>query len=57
MPAWMAGAFLLLQGLTEMLRCLVCLQRGQWPSRDQDVQENDVSKLRELVHADADRGA
>ncbi len=45
-----AGILLLAQGLVEIVRCIVCLQQGQWPSRGQDVEEVDVDKLKEMVH-------
>ncbi|MEY3872974.1 MAG: hypothetical protein RLZZ296_1969 [Pseudomonadota bacterium] len=45
-----AGAFLLLQGLVEIVRCIVCLQQGEWPSRGDDVAEVDVEKLKEMVN-------
>jgi TRAP-type mannitol/chloroaromatic compound transport system permease small subunit len=45
-----AGALLLLQGLVEIVRCIVCLRQGAWPSREQDVEEVDVDKLKEMVH-------
>jgi len=45
-----AGAILLAQGLVEIVRCIVCLQQGEWPSRGQDVEEVDVEKLKEMVH-------
>ena len=52
-----AGAFLLLQGLVEIVRCVICLRDGAWPSREHDVEEVDVDKLKEMVHAtDADIG-
>ena len=52
-----AGAFLLLQGLVEIVRCVICLREGAWPSREHDVEEVDVDKLKEMVHAtDADIG-
>ena len=46
----LAGAFLLLQGLVEIVRCIVCLQQGAWPARGEDVEEVDVEKLKEMVH-------
>ena len=50
-----AGAFLLVQGLVEIVRCVLCIKQGEWPSRDQDVEEVDVEKLKEMVHVtDAD---
>lgn len=45
-----AGAFLLAQGLVEIVRCIVCLKQGEWPSRGDDVEEVDVEKLKEMVH-------
>ncbi len=50
-----AGGTLLLQGVVEIIRCLMCLRDGEWPSRDEDVEEVDVDKLKEMVHVkDAD---
>jgi TRAP-type mannitol/chloroaromatic compound transport system permease small subunit len=49
-----AGVLLLLQGVVEILRCVVCLRDGAWPSREQDVEEVDVDKLKAMVTHDAD---
>lgn len=50
-----AGAFLLLQGIVEIIRCVMCLKTGVWPLRAQDVEEVDVDKLKEMVNVkDAD---
>ncbi len=50
-----AGAVLLLQGLVEIVRCVICLRQGEWPSREHDVEEVDVEKLKDMVHVkDAD---
>jgi TRAP-type mannitol/chloroaromatic compound transport system permease small subunit len=37
-----AGGLVMLQGLAEMVRCLVCLRTGAWPARLEDVEEIDV---------------
>jgi TRAP-type mannitol/chloroaromatic compound transport system permease small subunit len=37
-----AGLLVMLQGLAEMVRCLVCLRTGAWPARLSDVEEIDV---------------
>ncbi len=51
----LAGAALLLQGLVEIARCVLCLRHGAWPAREEDVEEVDVEKLKEMVHVkDAD---
>jgi TRAP-type mannitol/chloroaromatic compound transport system permease small subunit len=44
-----AGLLLLLQGFAEIIRCVICLKVGQWPSREQDVEEVDVDKLKAMV--------
>jgi TRAP-type mannitol/chloroaromatic compound transport system permease small subunit len=48
-PVWqfkfmipLAGAMVMLQGIAEIVRCLVCLRTGEWPSRLHDVTEIDV---------------
>jgi hypothetical protein len=45
-----AGFFLLMQGIVEIIRCIRCLKDGQWPSRIEDVEEVDVDKLKEMMH-------
>ena len=37
-----AGALVMLQGIAEVVRCIVCLKTGAWPSRLKDVAEIDV---------------
>lgn len=50
-----AGGVLLLQGFVEIIRCVICLQTGTWPKREDDVEEVNVEKLKEMVHVkDAD---
>jgi len=46
----LAGAFLFMQGIVEIVRCVVCIRQGAWPSREHDVEEVDVDKLKEMVH-------
>jgi TRAP-type mannitol/chloroaromatic compound transport system permease small subunit len=45
----LAGAIVLLQGLVEIARCIICLRDGVWPSREADVEEVDVEKLKQEV--------
>jgi TRAP-type mannitol/chloroaromatic compound transport system permease small subunit len=53
-----AGGLLLLQGIVEIARCVLCLRQGEWPSRVEDVEEVDVDKLKQMVHvSDADIAA
>ncbi|RJR47469.1 MAG: TRAP transporter small permease subunit [Desulfobacteraceae bacterium] len=45
-----AGFFLLIQGIVEIIRCIRCLKEGQWPSREEDVEEVDVDELKQMMH-------
>ena len=45
-----AGAFVLVQGIVEIVRCVICIKQGEWPSREADVQEVDVDKLKAELH-------
>ena len=49
-----AGALVMLQGVAEIMRCVVCLQTGEWPSRLKDVSETDVieEQLAQSEHVD-----
>jgi TRAP-type mannitol/chloroaromatic compound transport system permease small subunit len=45
-----AGALVLMQGIVEIIRCVICIRVGEWPSREEDVEEVDVDKLKEELH-------
>src|SRR5215204_7477339 len=51
-----AGALIMLQGFAEIVRCIVCLKTGEWPSRLKDVAEMDVveEQLAHSQHVDAE---
>ena len=51
----LAGLILLFQGAVEIFRCVICIQQGEWPSREQDVEEVDVEKLKAMVGLDKDK--
>ena len=46
----LAGSMILMQGIVEIIRCIICIKQGEWPSREADIQEVDVDKLKEMVH-------
>ncbi len=37
-----AGALVLMQGIAEIVRCVICIRTGEWPERLKDVEEIDV---------------
>ena len=49
-----AGALIMLQGIAEIVRCIVCLRTGEWPSRLRDVSDMDVveEQLSQSEHVD-----
>jgi TRAP-type mannitol/chloroaromatic compound transport system permease small subunit len=46
-----AGALVMLQGVAEIVRCVVCLRTGEWPERLHDVEEIDVVED-QLAHSE-----
>jgi TRAP-type mannitol/chloroaromatic compound transport system permease small subunit len=50
----LAGGLVMLQGVAEIVRCIVCLKTGEWPSRLKDVAEIDVveEQLARSEHVD-----
>jgi TRAP-type mannitol/chloroaromatic compound transport system permease small subunit len=46
-----AGMMVMLQGIAEIIRCVVCLRTGEWPSRLKDVAETDVIE-EQLAHSE-----
>lgn len=47
-----AGVLLLLQGIAEIIRCVMCIRTGAWPQRMHDVEETESVILQEKkLHA------
>ncbi len=42
-----AGFFLLIQGIAEIVRCILCIRQGYWPQRLHDVEETESILLQE----------
>jgi TRAP-type mannitol/chloroaromatic compound transport system permease small subunit len=41
------GLLLLLQGVAEIIRCVLCIRTGVWPQRLHDVEETESVVIRE----------
>ena len=41
------GLLLLLQGIAEIIRCVLCLRSGEWPQRLHDVEETEARLVRD----------
>jgi len=46
------GVLMLLQGLVETTRCVICIRTGSWPQRLHDVEELDKIMLEKAEHGD-----
>ncbi|GIK81589.1 MAG: TRAP transporter small permease subunit [Pseudorhodoplanes sp.] len=44
------GALLFIQGVAEIVRCILCIRTGAWPQRLHDVEETESVILREQQH-------
>ena len=42
-----AGTLVLLQGIAEAVRCVICIKTGAWPARLHDVQETETMLMNE----------
>jgi TRAP-type mannitol/chloroaromatic compound transport system permease small subunit len=44
-----AGVLLMLQGIAEIVRCIITIRTGRWPQRLHDVEEEDVEQLKDIL--------
>ena len=44
------GVLLLLQGIAEIIRCIICIRQGFWPRRMHDVEETESIIIAEKKH-------
>ncbi|HUR90323.1 MAG TPA: TRAP transporter small permease subunit [Ramlibacter sp.] len=63
LPVWpfkfvipVAGLAVLVQGISEIVRCVICLKTGEWPERIKDAEEIDVveQQLASSTYVDED---
>lgn len=47
-----AGLLLALQGIAEILRCIICIRTGAWPDRLHDVEEMETALLKAAADAE-----
>jgi len=48
------GVLMTLQGIVEVLRCVICLRTGEWPPRQSDVEETEALILAEAQAQDVE---
>lgn len=51
----LAGFFVLMQAVAEMMRCIQCLQTGAWPPRPEDIEETETMAMHQKEDEKDDR--
>jgi len=44
-----AGALLLIQGVAQVFRCIICMKTGEWPAHAEDVEEMETTLLHQQM--------
>jgi len=52
-----AGVMLFIQGIAQVIRCILCLRDGHWPRQLHDVEELESMLQQEHLHINAQQGA
>jgi len=52
-----AGILLILQGIAQVMRCLMCIRDGEWMRQDEDVEEMEQILLKQAADEQAKSGA
>jgi len=51
-----AGLLLLIIGISEIFRCIICIKTGKWPERIDDVEETEKMILRKIQKGENVKG-
>ena len=51
-----AGLLLLIIGISEIFRCIICIKTGKWPERIDDVEETEKMILRKIHKGESVKG-
>ena len=43
----LAGGLLIIQGISECMRCILCIKNGQWLKRHEDVRETEEDLIKQ----------
>jgi len=52
----LAGLLLLIIGISEIFRCIICIKTGKWPERIDDVEETEKMILRKIQKGESVKG-
>jgi TRAP-type mannitol/chloroaromatic compound transport system permease small subunit len=51
----LAGGLLILQGISECMRCILCIKNGEWMNRHDDVRETEEDLIRKTKEAEREK--
>lgn len=46
-----AGVLLIIQGIAQVLRCIICIRKGSWPEMASDVEETETLLIKQAAEA------
>jgi len=52
----LAGALLIIQGISECMRCILCIREGSWLNRHEDVRETEEDLVRKKEEEEREKG-
>ena len=52
----LAGLLLVIIGISEIFRCIICIKEGKWPERINDVEETEKMILRKIQKGESVKG-
>ena len=52
----LAGSLLIIIGISEIFRCIICIKEGKWPERINDVEETEKMILRKIQKGESVKG-
>jgi TRAP-type mannitol/chloroaromatic compound transport system permease small subunit len=53
----LAGGLLILQGISESMRCILCIKNGKWMKRHEDVRETEENLISKKIEEERQRKA
>ncbi len=51
----LAGGLLILQGISECMRCILCIKNGEWMNRHEDVRETEEDLMRKVKEEEREK--
>jgi TRAP-type mannitol/chloroaromatic compound transport system permease small subunit len=51
-----AGILLFIQGIAQVLRCIICIRTGEWLRAEEDIEETEIQLAQQIAHDEVETG-